>query len=647
MNEEELARVMSRPDLVADGEEDMPGSGLRSVYSTDSFYSALGDEDEETREMLQRLHELENNSDSDVELELEALETELHRYEKRLGRRVRRSARMRASKIDADAVAKQFLRGTFVDGVEEQSVDEELKEEELWMDAMSSSDSESVGSPHSPSVSSSTSSEIRGRPGAIRRGKQTRLAGEEALPGMVSPLTPEDELTEEACFSGGEDGGFVDADEDEDEDLLNENAAGAAPPQKKGRWNWLWGKFPSRQKSLDAPSSISAEASPVEDPSVAPPKKTRRSIFRFLWPFSRGEKSRASSSEEQDPARPASAPLEDHPLSSSPHNLVNYLSSSRGSAPPEISTSPKSQSSMGSHESIGSSVGSDNSPKLRPRKVVFVKSLRPTSEQLRSLHLKEGCNSVSYTIESRLQGKQTISANIFLWKSSSRVVISDVDGTITKSDALGIFLPMFGKDWSHRGIANLFSHIDRNGYRILFLSSRSIVQAHQTRKYLSHLKQGEELLPAGPVLVSPSLLFRSLAREVVFRNPEEFKIAALRDFKNLFEPEVNPFFAGFGNKKTDQFAYLTVGVPEERIFIINSRSRISSLHREYESYEDVDTFVHQMFPPYREKSSSSITTSEFNAWNFWKPEVPELDESLMEFLGDKERERVLSPKGKQ
>ena len=289
MNEEELARVMSRPDLVADGEEDMPGSGLRSVYSTDSFYSALGDEDEETREMLQRLHELENNSDSDVELELEALETELHRYEKRLGRRVRRSARMRASKIDADAVAKQFLRGTFVDGVEEQSVDEELKEEELWMDAMSSSDSESVGSPHSPSVSSSTSSEIRGRPGAIRRGKQTRLAGEEALPGMVSPLTPEDELTEEACFSGGEDGGFVDADEDEDEDLLNENAAGAAPPQvchpdapipsffwvlnfdglgtqKKGRWNWLWGKFPSRQKSLDAPSSISAEASPVEDP---------------------------------------------------------------------------------------------------------------------------------------------------------------------------------------------------------------------------------------------------------------------------------------------------------------------------------------------------------------------------------------------
>lgn len=92
-----------------------------------------------------------------------------------------------------------------------------------------------------------------------------------------------------------------------------------------------------------------------------------------------------------------------------------------------------------------------------------------------------------------------------------------------------------------------------------------------------------------------------------------------------------------------------------------------------------------MFPPYREKSSSSITTSEFNAWNFWKPEVPELDESLMgvffahlllsflgflvagtimllpvthplslerecghtEFLGDKERERVLSPKGKQ
>ena len=57
-----------------------------------------------------------------------------------------------------------------------------------------------------------------------------------------------------------------------------------------------------------------------------------------------------------------------------------------------------------------------------------------------------------------------------------RLVISDVDGTITKSDLLGHVLPRVGFDWSHPGINKLFSSIEKNGYHILFLSSRAIAQ---------------------------------------------------------------------------------------------------------------------------------------------------------------------------
>lgn len=45
---------------------------------------------------------------------------------------------------------------------------------------------------------------------------------------------------------------------------------------------------------------------------------------------------------------------------------------------------------------------------------------------------------------------------IFLWNYDTKVIISDVDGTITKSDMLGHILPRMGRDWSHPGIAKLF-----------------------------------------------------------------------------------------------------------------------------------------------------------------------------------------------
>ncbi|KAJ4756311.1 Phosphatidate phosphatase PAH2 [Rhynchospora pubera] len=250
-----------------------------------------------------------------------------------------------------------------------------------------------------------------------------------------------------------------------------------------------------------------------------------------------------------------------------------------------------------------------------------VRSLVPTSEEIASLHLKEGRNVVTFTFSTPVLGKQQVDARIFLWKWNARIVISDVDGTITRSDVLGQFMPLVGVDWSQTGVAHLFSAIKDNGYQLLFLSARAISQAHLTRQFLFNLKQDGKVLPDGPVVISPDGLFPSLYREVIRRAPHEFKISCLEAIKALFPADCNPFYAGFGNRDTDEISYLKVGVPMGKIFIINPKGEVA-VHRRVDtkSYSSLHALVHGMFPPY-----STLEQEGFNDVNFWRLPLPQID----------------------
>nr|GMD89005.1 phosphatidate phosphatase PAH2-like isoform X1 [Ipomoea batatas] len=248
--------------------------------------------------------------------------------------------------------------------------------------------------------------------------------------------------------------------------------------------------------------------------------------------------------------------------------------------------------------------------------------LTPTSEQLASLNLKEGKNVVIFTFSTPMLGKQQVDAQIYLWKWDTRIVISDVDGTITRSDVLGQFMPLVGVDWSQTGVAHLFSAIKENGFQLLFLSARSISQAYVTRQFLINLMQDGKGLPEGPVIISPDGLFPSLFREVVRRVPHEFKIACLEDIKALFPADRNPFYAGFGNRDSDEISYLKVGIPKGKIFIINPKGEIV-VNRHItntKSYTSLRTLVNGMFPVV-----SSSEQEDFNSWNFWKLPPPALN----------------------
>lgn len=50
----------------------------------------------------------------------------------------------------------------------------------------------------------------------------------------------------------------------------------------------------------------------------------------------------------------------------------------------------------------------------------------------KSLNLKRGKNSISFTVNSSFAGKATCTAHMFFWKYNVPIVISDIDGTITK-----------------------------------------------------------------------------------------------------------------------------------------------------------------------------------------------------------------------
>ncbi|KAK7283302.1 hypothetical protein RIF29_12727 [Crotalaria pallida] len=294
-------------------------------------------------------------------------------------------------------------------------------------------------------------------------------------------------------------------------------------------------------------------------------------------------------------------------------------SGSRDGLPPTPSDAKSASFGNSSEDAIRTDA---NKNELKPN--FMKKKVRenvPTSEQVALLNLKEGRNTVIFTFSTAVLGKQQVDARIFLWKWNTRVVISDVDGTITRSDVLGQFMPLVGVDWSQTGVTHLFSAIKENGYQLLFLSARSISQAYLTRQFLVNLKQDGKVLPDGPVVISPDGLFPSLYREVIRRVPHEFKIACLEGIRTLFPSDCNPFYAGFGNRDTDEISYLKVGIPKGKIFIINPRGEIVVSRRfDTNSYTSLHALVNGMFPP-----TNSSEQEDFNSWNFWKLPPPVID----------------------
>ncbi|KAA0710804.1 Phosphatidate phosphatase LPIN1 [Triplophysa tibetana] len=258
----------------------------------------------------------------------------------------------------------------------------------------------------------------------------------------------------------------------------------------------------------------------------------------------------------------------------------------------------------------------------------YRKTLRLSSDQLVSLNLKDGPNDVVFSVTTQYQGTCRCEGTIYLWNWDDKIVISDIDGTITRSDTLGHILPTLGKDWTHQGIARLYHRVSQNGYKFMYCSARAIGMADMTRGYLHWVNERGTMLPMGPVLLSPSSLFSAFHREVIEKKPEKFKIECLTDIKNLFLPNKEPFYAAFGNRATDVYSYKEVGVPLNRIFTVNPKGELVQEHAKtnISSYGRLCEVVDHVFPPLTRGNPTDFPCSDtFSQFTFWRDQIPEVD----------------------
>uniref|UniRef100_A0A665WVH2 phosphatidate phosphatase n=1 Tax=Echeneis naucrates TaxID=173247 RepID=A0A665WVH2_ECHNA len=269
--------------------------------------------------------------------------------------------------------------------------------------------------------------------------------------------------------------------------------------------------------------------------------------------------------------------------------------------------------------------GGDAPPHPSPH--TYRKSLRLSSDQIASLKLKEGPNDVTFSITTQYQGTCRCEGTIYLWNWDDKVIISDIDGTITKSDVFGQILPQLGKDWTHQGIAKLYHSVAENGYKFLYCSARAIGMADMTRGYLQWVNDGGTILPRGPLMLSPSSLFSAFHREVIEKKPEIFKIECLTDIKNLFQHNKQPFYAAFGNRTNDVFAYKEVGVPVCRIFTVNPKGELiqEQTKGNKSSYGRLSELVEHVFPLLSKEQNEAFVMPEYSSFCYWRQPIPDIN----------------------
>ena len=64
-----------------------------------------------------------------------------------------------------------------------------------------------------------------------------------------------------------------------------------------------------------------------------------------------------------------------------------------------------------------------------------------------------------------------------------------------------------------------------------------------------------------------------------------------------FPNNINPFFAGFGNRDTDAIAYRYLDIPLNNIFIVDPNSEVIQLGKEETTtYKDINNELEKYFP---------------------------------------------------
>jgi hypothetical protein len=394
---------------------------------------------------------------------------------------------------------------------------------------------------------------------------QTNLSKGDAArnTGVLKETFDDDESGDESDVDD-DDGRMSDFGIRETESELSPTAPDGQPKDRKSRRSSMASAMHKLSKGIKSMSSKAMSKSP---------KKDERSLGRDL-PSTRESREALSGTEQSDGDSPA---FKQNFIGQDNFTIHVYVN---GVYVPEL----EMRRSEGKKGTYGQFATFNHSNSMKPDLAI-----------LQKLHsdgvLVEGTNELRYVNNYQTKNdvkERSCTAGLHLWSTRSLLVISDIDGTVTKSDVVGLIdssgLIADSYSHTHGGIAKFYSGLVRDcDVKFVYLTSRPISLMAYTRKYLRDMEQKDDdgnkyTLPVGCVLCHTGSIKDVLVTELIKKNPNEFKTDCIR--RNVMLPFAAAgkthteklFVAGFGNKQTDSRAYMDVGISMDDIYIINKSS---------------------------------------------------------------------------
>jgi hypothetical protein len=206
-------------------------------------------------------------------------------------------------------------------------------------------------------------------------------------------------------------------------------------------------------------------------------------------------------------------------------------------------------------------------------------STNPSDKQLKEFRLRYKMNSIV------CRHKATGKVRAFsIWKYDylDKLVVMDIDGTVTKSNITGYWQTVFMGVYSyvHEGVVVfLDTLVKTHKLNVVYVTSRPITHQQETKNLLEGIQavDGYEM-PMGPLFMNRESISMAIYREVIANTAMEFKSGVMQSITHTFHQAGStfrcPFALGVGNKESDAIAYNSAGLSMETILIINKQSQI-------------------------------------------------------------------------
>lgn len=147
---------------------------------------------------------------------------------------------------------------------------------------------------------------------------------------------------------------------------------------------------------------------------------------------------------------------------------------------------------------------------------------------------------------------------VFLWPEGTTIIVTDIDGTMTKSDQ-EMMKQLSDANYDaveNKGALDMMKTWASKGYYIVYMTARPHTLREMTRKWLY-----AHDFPFGPVITAETMVYNEAARK--------YKGDWIKKMKNDFQWNVA---AAYGNAQSDVDGYSDGGIAKDITFTINEAS---------------------------------------------------------------------------